>query len=232
MWNRAGTSIQVFLWLTEPLLRAGVRSSLRGAGEAGIVESDGLRPGPGVHVVVTDWSAGLQLAERSGDPALPRLPPHTRILVIAPQVREHAMACALRGGVHGLILSSCTPEELIQAIRALAQGASYISPEVAQRMTAFLPRMQLTAREAQVLRLLARGQCNKAIARQLEIAPGTVKTHVKAIMAKLDADSRTEAACIAVEKGLVEVPGFRSPPSARGAAAAPHPAAVCQAHGA
>ncbi|MNY29179.1 Transcriptional regulatory protein LiaR [compost metagenome] len=69
---------------------------------------------------------------------------------------------------------------------------------------------QLTLREDQVLRLLARGQCNKTIARQLGIAVGTVKTHVKGVLAKLGASSRTEAASIAAEKGMVEIPEFRS----------------------
>jgi len=75
---------------------------------------------------------------------------------------------------------------------------------------AIFARDQLTAREDQVLQLLARGLCNKTIARQLGIAVGTVKTHVKGIMAKLDASSRTEAARIAAEKGIVGIPEFRS----------------------
>jgi DNA-binding NarL/FixJ family response regulator len=68
-----------------------------------------------------------------------------------------------------------------------------------------LTREALTAREAEVLDLLACGQCNKSIARQLDIAVGTVKAHVKAIMAKLDASSRTQAVSVAAQRGLVSL---------------------------
>jgi DNA-binding CsgD family transcriptional regulator len=76
-------------------------------------------------------------------------------------------------------------------------------------MAANSPWNQLTVREQQVLELLARGQCNKMIAPHLGIAVGTIKSHVKSIMAKLEASSRTEAASIAAERGIVGVPQFR-----------------------
>ena len=108
------------------------------------------------------------------------------------------------------VRANCSAGELVDAIETLAAGALYVGPDVAQRMAAAMSRDALTSREGEVLRLLARGQCNKTIARELGIAVGTVKTHVKGIMAKLDASSRTEAASIAAEKGIVDVPEFRS----------------------
>lgn len=210
MWNRTFEPVNVLVWLAEPLLRAGVRATLFGAGMAWMAESLAAVADPGVHVVVTDWSSGLRLAQRGAEPGLPSLKADSKILVIAPRARECAAASALRAGVDGLVLSSCTPDELVLAVRSLAQGATYVCPEVAHRMTAGLAGEQLTSREDQVLRLLARGQCNKTIARQLGIAVGTVKTHVKGVLAKLGASSRTEAASIAAEKGMVEIPEFRS----------------------
>lgn len=201
--------IDVLVWLAEPLLRAGVQATLRDAEDLRIVDSEQLPNDAQAEVVVTDWTSGLQFAQHGSCAGAPPLDSHSRILIVSSQAREHAVASALQMGVHGLVLASCTAVELLEVIRVLAQGRSYVCAEVAQRM-AISPWDQLTAREDQVLQLLARGLCNKTIARQLGIAVGTVKTHVKGVMAKLEATSRTEAASIAAEKGIVGIPAFRS----------------------
>jgi len=209
MWSQSLESINVLVWLAEPLLRAGVRATLGSAPLLRVMDN----PEPwdaGPHVVITDWASALLIAQRGNSAGIPSALPHSRILVISSQAREHAVASALRTGVHGVILSRCTADELVAAIQVLAQGSSYVCPEIAQRLAANCTRDDLTAREEEVLKLLARGQCNKTIARQLGIAVGTVKTHVKGIMSKLEASSRTEAASIAAEKGIVDVPEFRS----------------------
>jgi DNA-binding NarL/FixJ family response regulator len=129
-----------------------------------------------------------------------------RVLVMTTHDREHDIRRALEAGVHGYLLLGCPIQELIAGVRALARGSRYFCLAVAQRMAESLTREALTPREADVLRLLVRGQCNKSIARQLEIAVGTVKAHVKAIMGKLDASSRTEAASVAARRGLIDDP--------------------------
>lgn len=202
-------SINVLVWLAEPLLRAGVRATLGNTPLLRVMDS----PEPwcgGAHVVITDWASALPIAQHVNHPGIPWALPHSRILVISQQAREHAVASALRTGVHGVILSRCTADELVAAVQVLAQGSTYVCPELAERVVANYSRDDLTAREGEVLKLLARGQCNKTIARHLDIAVGTVKTHVKGIMSKLEASSRTEAASIAAEKGIVDVPEFRS----------------------
>lgn len=78
---------------------------------------------------------------------------------------------------------------------------------MAQRIAADFAREPLTTREEDVLQLLARGLCNKSIAGRLGIAVGTVKAHVKSIFGKLEASSRTEAASIATELGIIAIPG-------------------------
>ncbi|MET0209115.1 MAG: response regulator transcription factor, partial [Burkholderiaceae bacterium] len=108
-------------------------------------------------------------------------------------------------GLHGLLLATCSARELVSAVLALAAGRSYVCAEVAQRMAEGFCREPLTAREEEVLGLLSRGRCNKAIGLQLGIAPGTVKSHVKAILGKLAASSRTEAASIATELGIIDL---------------------------
>jgi len=209
MWSPSLESINVFVWLAEPLLRAGVRATLGNTPLLRVMDSP--EPwGGGAHVVITDWASALLIAQRVNCPGIPSLSPHSRILVISSQAREHAVASALRMGVHGVILSRCTADELVAAVQVLAQGSPYVCPEIAQRLAVNCSRDDLTAREEEVLKLLARGQCNKTIARHLGIAVGTVKTHVKGIMSKLEASSRTEAASIAAEKGIVDVPEFRS----------------------
>jgi DNA-binding NarL/FixJ family response regulator len=157
-----------------------------------------------IDVVVADYQDGVRLATSPGTraPALKA----ARVLVMTTHDREHEVRLALESGVHGYLLLGCPIQELIAGVRALGSGSRYLCLAVAQRMAESLTREPLTPREADVLRLLVRGQCNKSIAKQLEIAVGTVKAHVKAIMAKLDASSRTQAASIAAQRGLIDEP--------------------------
>lgn len=210
MWNDSPGRVDVLVLITAPLLQAGVCATLREAGRFNVIAGgpdDGIAS---AQVVVTD-SAMWPPEESRGVTALPH---RARVLAICPHAREHSIELALRSGVHGFVRASCSAKELVDAIATLAMGALYVCSDVAQRMAATFARDALTGREEQVLRLLARGQCNKSIARDLGIALGTVKTHVKGIMAKLGAASRTEAASIAAEKGLVDVPEFRARRSA------------------
>ncbi|UXH76776.1 LuxR C-terminal-related transcriptional regulator [Roseateles amylovorans] len=192
--------IRVRVRHSEPLLSIGLHAVLQTIRAIQLMDEDPAGHEEAPHVLITDWSTGLQLVE-SGDPATAV---SIRLLVISSQVREQPVRAALRQGVHGLLLSACSTRELLSAIFALASGRSYVCAEVAQRMATSYSREPLTAREEDVLALLCRGQCNKSIAFRLGIAPGTVKCHVKAILGKLAASSRTEAAIIATELGMVE----------------------------
>ncbi len=207
MWNDTFGRINVLVMIAAPLLQAGVRATLGEVDHFNVLQDVRAMPDRGAQVVVTDSAAGRPAAPGEDSPDLP---PQARVLAICPHAREHSIEMALRSGVHGFIRATCSAAELVGAIQTLALGAPYVCPDVAQRMAASFSRDALTLREEEVLRLLARGQCNKTIARELGIALGTVKTHVKGIMAKLDAASRTEAASIAAEKGIVDVPEFRT----------------------
>jgi len=125
--------------------------------------------------------------------------------------REHDVKAAMEAGVHGYLLQGCSIEEFATGVSVLAGGGRYFCLEVAQRIADSLTREPLTPRETDVLRLLALGQCNKSIARQLEITVGTVKGHLRAIFDKLQAGSRTEAVGIAARRGLISEP-MRSHP--------------------
>ncbi|MCR3749164.1 response regulator [Lentzea californiensis] len=119
---------------------------------------------------------------------------------------------ALDGGARGFLLKSGDPRELIAGVHALASGGAYLAPKVAARMiTRFRggrvgqARAQvesLTARERDVLALLGEGLSNAQIARRLELVEGTVKGHVSAILSRLGAENRVQAAIVAHEAGL------------------------------
>ncbi|MGI9310385.1 MAG: response regulator [bacterium] len=124
------------------------------------------------------------------------------------------LAKALRNGARGYLLKDMEPDELVAALRDIAGGKTVVAPDLAPALAdlarrgagsevgAATPFDQLTRREMEVLRCLSEGQSNKVIARNLDIADGTVKLHVKAILRKLNLHSRIEAAVMAVEKGV------------------------------
>lgn len=168
-------------------------------------------------VVVCDYDTGLRLAQ-TGRRARPGQRT-ARLMVLTGEDREHAVRHALECGVHGYMLQGGPVAELVDGVRALASSQRFLSLAVAQRMADSMARESLTGRETQVLELLACGQCNKSIARELQIAVGTVKAHVKAIMAKLDASSRTQAVSVAAQRGLVSL-GLPEAPALHGLLAA------------
>lgn len=135
------------------------------------------------------------------------------VTILTTSNEEQDLREALKRGAQGYLLKDMEPDELVSALRDIVKGKNV----VAQNMTDVLTRMaqgkptenkadsafaDLTPRETEILSLLAEGQSNKVIARNLGISDGTVKLHVKAILRKLKIHSRVEAAVIAVEKGL------------------------------
>lgn len=135
------------------------------------------------------------------------------VTILTTSNEEQDLREALKRGAQGYLLKDMEPDELVGALRDIVKGRNV----VAQNMTDVLTRMaqgksaetapdspfaSLTPRETEILALLAEGQSNKVIARNLGISDGTVKLHVKAILRKLNIHSRVEAAVIAVEKGL------------------------------
>ena len=121
---------------------------------------------------------------------------------------------ALRAGARGYLLKDMEPDELVAALRDINAGKTVVAPNLTQILAevvqgkSAIPDMEsspfdeLTPRETEILGLLAEGQSNKVIARNLGISDGTVKLHVKAILRKLEVHSRVEAAVMAVEHGM------------------------------
>jgi two-component system NarL family response regulator len=124
--------------------------------------------------------------------------------VLTSNDREADIRRAIEAGVQGYLLLGGTLDELVAGVTAVAKGMRYLCRSVAERMADSLTRTPLTSRETEVLQLVARGESNKEIARRLRIELGTVKSHMSAIMTKLNASSRTHAAGIAATRGLVQ----------------------------
>jgi len=124
---------------------------------------------------------------------------------------ESDLIKALRTGAQGYLLKDMEPEELVAALRDIEKGKNVVAADLTDALARMVhtgiddddgPFSELTPRETEILCLLAEGQSNKLIARNLGISDGTVKLHVKAILRKLNIHSRVEAAVMAVEHGL------------------------------
>jgi two-component system, NarL family, response regulator LiaR len=134
--------------------------------------------------------------------------PRPRVIVLTSFLDDDKLLPALRAGAAGYLLKNARPQEIARAVRAAHAGEVLVDPAVAARLVERLaadddPLERLTPRERQVLELIGRGFPNKAIARELEVAEKTVKTHVGHVLAKLGVTDRTQAAVIAVRAGLV-----------------------------
>src|SRR5713101_432073 len=133
--------------------------------------------------------------------------PEVEVLALTSVLDDASVTGAIRAGAIGYLLKNTEAEELRRAIKSASEGKVHLSPEAAARLVreVQIPGSPeaLTKRETAVLRLVAKGQANKQIARELRIGEQTVKTHVSSILSKLHLRSRTQAALFAAERGLV-----------------------------
>jgi len=129
--------------------------------------------------------------------------PDACILMLSTHSGEEEIYRSLQGGARGYILKSAMREELLRAIRQLREGKRYLDPVVAPILAEHVAHRSLTARELEVLRMVAKGMGNKEIAATLEIAEVTVKLHVSHVLEKLNVKDRTEAATAALKRGII-----------------------------
>src|ERR1700754_2640954 len=142
-----------------------------------------------IDVVVADYRHAMRLINSSIRMSSRPLAT-ARILALTSNDRETDIRRALEAGIHGYLLRGGALSELIEGVTKVANGMRYLCRPVAKRMADRPPRAALTSREVEVLRFVVTGESNKAIARQLRIELGTVKSHVSAIMTKLNATWR------------------------------------------
>ena len=145
----------------------------------------------------------------------------TRVLVLTTFERDDYVFEALRSGPSGFLLKNAPPEDLVAAVRTVAEGNALLAPSVTRRVIEEFARHpvatvrsdaldRLTEREVEVLRLVARGRSNAEIAEDLVVGEATVKTHVSNILAKLDLRDRIHVVVFAYECGLIQ-PGRERP---------------------
>jgi DNA-binding NarL/FixJ family response regulator len=184
----------------DPVIAAGLAAVLQERAGFQIVTT----PEPGDHfggppsadVILADYETALRLSDRA-----PRWAKN--LLVFTNYDSEAKIGRALESGARGYLLYGIGLPELCESIRSVHRGGVALSPVVAARMTSLLQCRALTAREKAVLEQLMLGLSNKGIARTLNLCVGTVKTHIKAILGKLNADSRTAAVVTALRRGLL-----------------------------
>jgi DNA-binding NarL/FixJ family response regulator len=151
---------------------------------------------PPADVVLADYDTALHLGEFARHWL-------NNTLIFTNYDSEAKVCRALESGARGYLLYGAGLTELVAGIRAVRGGGVALSPLVAERITNRVKSEPLTAREKSVLEQLMLGLCNKAIARRLNLCVGTVKQHIKSILKKLDADSRTAAVLAAQRRGLL-----------------------------
>jgi two-component system NarL family response regulator len=128
-----------------------------------------------------------------------------QIVVMTAYDSEQDIRQALSAGAKAFLVKGSNPHQIREAVRRVAQGESFLPPEIGSKLAESMSHPELSKRETQVLQYLARGRRDKEIGRALHISESTVKQHVKSILRKLDAIGRANAIAIAARRGLINV---------------------------
>jgi DNA-binding NarL/FixJ family response regulator len=131
--------------------------------------------------------------------------PEARLIILTTYDTDDDIERSLKAGAKAYLLKDVEPRDLVQCIRDVLAGKTSIAPAVAAKLAHRLTRVQLTMRELEVLKLIAKGQSNKEIGAGLNIAESTVKLHVNTLFEKLGVTSRTEAMKVGLERGLIRI---------------------------
>ena len=165
---------------------------------AALSEGDGRQPDV---VVVDPSSAGADVEKLVGDL---RSTLDSAIVVFTGNGGPRLLADALKAGVKGYVRKDSPPEDLVRAIQAAQSGEFYVDPALSSTIVLEEGDRTLTVRQREILQMLADGMQTDAVARQLGLSTETVRTHTKRILAKLHADTRTQAVAIAIRNGLIQ----------------------------
>jgi DNA-binding NarL/FixJ family response regulator len=220
-------SLRVLIVDDQALVRAGFRMILEAEEDIEVVgeAADGREAVEQAHrlrpdVVLMD----VRMPEVDGIAATERLlagnGARAKVVMLTTFDMDEYVYDALRAGASGFLLKDVPPEQLVAGIRAVASGDALLAPAITRRVIEEFVRRppasvrtlppkleQLTARELEVLKLIARGLSNAEIAKELVVSETTVKTHVARVLMKLDLRDRVQAVVLAYESGLVEPGG-------------------------
>lgn len=201
--------IKVLVLCDDPLACLGLSATIARYKDLELVDDEAIARAMDPHqvvrqaapdVVVADYDHGIELANRSRRAGASTSP---KVMIVASRAGEWEVRKALECGVRGYLLAGCALDELASAVRTVQKGLRHLDPRVAERLAESLSGEPLTSREEQVLHLVVDGLSNKEIARQLNVAVGTVKSHLKGIFDKLSVQSRTQAILNAQSRGLL-----------------------------
>ena len=214
--------IRVLLVDDQPLIRAGFRALLEAEDDIEVVAeaADGQQGVALAAQHVPDVAlVDVQMPVMDGIEATEKIKaelPEVEVVALTSVLDDGAVTGAVRAGAMGYLLKNTKPRELCRAIKGAAAGQVQLVPEAAARLMREMRAPEkpeaLTARETEVLELLARGKANKQIARELFVEEKTVKAHVSGILRKLGVSSRTQAALYAVRTGLVSMDELNEEP--------------------
>jgi two-component system NarL family response regulator len=192
---RPNDKIKVLIVHSDPLIAAGLEATLGRMREFEMAVGGAMRLPP-VDVVIADYDSGLRIIAAGSS--------HSRRVMILTHSDSEAKIChALEQGARGYLLLGCSLQDLAAGLRSVYLGGIALGPLVASRIADRMKQQALTRREGDILRHMMLGMSNKAIASKLTLAVGTVKTHVKSVLEKLDASSRTQAVSIAQRRGIL-----------------------------
>ncbi|KQP68240.1 MULTISPECIES: response regulator transcription factor [unclassified Microbacterium] len=206
------TGLRVLIADDHPIVRAGVRALFAGhpdidvvgeaaTGEEAVTLARHLAP----DVVLCDLRMGEGMDGVAATAEMRALIPAPAVIILTTFDRDAEILGAIEAGASGYVLKDAPPDAIARAVREAAAGRLALTPELSERVVQVLraPRVRLTDREQEVLRLLDTGASNPQIAKALFVTEATVKTHLVHIFAKLGVDSRSRAVAVARERGLL-----------------------------
>ncbi len=183
------------------LTNAGLQHVLGRSVEFELTAEVGQRTQDPAVLMLTDFTRGVEMLsafERAGADSSA-----VKVVIISESDREYEIRKAIKLGARGFINSNCQLSELLMGVRQAHFGKVYLCAHTVQRLAESLYRQPLTGREEDVLSFVTTGMCNKEIAIRLNLAVGTVKSHLRAIFNKLGVESRTQAIHAAERRGLL-----------------------------
>ncbi len=139
--------------------------------------------------------------------------PNARIIAISAFAGDQDVQRAIKAGARGYLLKDADEDEIVGAIRTVHQGLRWVTREIGELLAAGADFEPLSAREIQVLQLIAEGRTNKEIAGECGVVESTVKGHVVKILSKLGVDDRTAAVTLAIGRGVIRLPTVIRPPA-------------------
>jgi DNA-binding NarL/FixJ family response regulator len=191
-----------------PVVRAGVRALLEGtwndariADAESVEEASGRVNGETLDVVIVDpWRAGADVAD-----VVKRLQEFPApVVVFTSDGGARLLSEALKAGVKGYVRKDSPSDDLLRAIEAAFQGDFYVDPGLSSTIVLDEGDRTLSARQREILQMLADGMQTDAVADKLGLSTETIRTHTKRILAKLEASTRTQAVAIGIRHGLIE----------------------------